>query len=110
MPTGIVKLGDLYVYWSTVVDAPTSGPMTKDELRTSLLEEGEWAAPPRTKPFDRWYYERQVDSRIARTDKNGTSFYGYESAEEFVAFNRAGPRETCLSYKKLVEWAHNEHL
>lgn len=87
----IVKLGDLYVEWSTIVDAPITYGMTEHELRDFMRDQ---------------YGKRGLedfDNRMERVLKKGTSSYNHESAEETVAYNRAGTDDSCLSFQELVE-------
>jgi hypothetical protein len=76
MGRGILKLApDEYIEWSTVVDAPVSYVLDREEAVQEFGEE-----------------------RIERADKTGTSYYDRppQTAEEFVEFNRAGENETRL--------------
>lgn len=80
-----------YVVWSTVVDAPITYGMTEDELREYIREK---------------YGRRGVDelpARLERCAAKGTSFLGDRNHYDVVRSNRAGPGETCLSYKRIVE-------
>jgi hypothetical protein len=94
MGQGIVKLGKRYVVWSTIVDAPISAPMTRDELVEWVrAEEGRRGVD-------------ELPSRMARVDAKGTSFHNRDSAEHTVRINRAGPAERELTYEELVAWAN----
>lgn len=78
MGRALVKLApDEYVEWSSVVDAPVSYVQTRQEL----LDAGE------------------DSERLDRTDRQGHSYHYnyYKSTEDFVAFNRAGPKESSLT-------------
>lgn len=73
----------MYVLWSTVVDAPLTMTMTRDQaIATYGLD------------------------RIERADENGTSIVdGYPAGytpEEIVAGNRAGPDEKTLSVAEII--------
>lgn len=90
MARGIVKLADdFYVEWSTVVDAPVTYGMTRKEMFDYIVSE--YNTP-----------KEGVESRMARVDANGTSFYGYENANELISFNKAGPNESCLTLAELI--------
>lgn len=81
MGQGIVKLAeDAYVVWSSVVDAPVSEISSREAMRASGIS-----------PL-----------RLARADANGTSFVDENrDGPAYVAFNRAGPREECLTLTAL---------
>lgn len=83
MSLGIVKLADdTYVEWSTVCDCPASHVMTRDEALG--LAGGQ--------------------ERVERCDRNGTSFVDVaQSGPEYVAFNRAGPVDSCLTVTEMIE-------
>jgi hypothetical protein len=90
MGRGIIKLGNHYLEWSTIVDAPITYGMTLDELRDYVKSEcGEEGL-------------RHLPERLERADRTGTSFVGL-TVGEVVRFNRAGDNEECLSFKKLYE-------
>ena len=90
MGQGIVKLNGKYMIWSTVVDAPITRLMTREQLEEHVrFEDGERGI-------------RELPERLERADTNGTSFYR-GSAESVVRFNRAGPGESCLTIKELIE-------
>lgn len=82
MGRGIIKLeDDRYLEWSTVVDAPVSASLDRDEAVKAWGEE-----------------------RIARADEKGTSFLDVtESAANYVRLNRAGPGETCLTMEQICK-------
>jgi len=100
MPKYICKLDGMYFDWSTVVDAPVTYGMTLAE-------------------FKRYYRERYgshdmdadddagFKARMKRVEAKGTSTHCYDSVEELVKFNRAGPDERCLSIPELSEWLLN---
>lgn len=96
MPRFIVKLergpAAWYLEWSTVVDAPVSYGMPLAEFREYVrAEEGSRGLA-------------ELDARLERAEAQGTSLVGSrESARDAVAFNRAGPSESCLTYDELVE-------
>lgn len=96
MPRYIVELRDgddrWLLEWSSVVDAPVSFGMTSEEFNAYYQEEyGKEGM-------------RDLDQRLERVWKKGTSAHLYDSAEELVSFNRAGPNETSLSVEDIIEW------
>jgi len=104
MGRGIVKLGkEWYVEWSTVVDAPVTFGMNRDELIEYLFEQegNKWhdLDDPRILEI----IERDVANRLERIDQKGTSFYHYRS-NDFVKHNRAGKNECRLDLNQLIYW------
>lgn len=95
MPRYIIKLTDQeeswYLEWSTIVDAPVTYGMSYGEFLEWYKEE----------------YGRQgmedLPDRLARVEKTGTSSRFNESLEDLISYNRAGPKETCLTLKELIE-------
>lgn len=84
MPRYIAKLADdAYVDWSTVVDAPVSWVLNREQAVKEWTEE-----------------------RVERADRNGTSIRdGYPAGntpEEIVEGNRAGPGEKALSVEEII--------
>lgn len=94
MPRFIAKLADdEYVDWSTVVDAPVTDVLTREQMAAYMLREyGEFNA-------------REIEPRLARTDKNGHSaMWGKAqnlSVEEMILPNRAGEGESSLTMEEL---------
>lgn len=88
MPTYIIKLADKYLLYSTIVDAPITYGMSKEELIEYLKEEGT---------------DRLIEDRLARVDKIGTSSRLDSSAEETIEFNKAGPGESNLSVEEFIK-------
>lgn len=85
MPKFLVKLADdEYVEWSTVVDAPVSYVMTRDEAVA---------------------WRNGDEEAIQRADDNGHSalWMSAQSVDELVAFNRAGDHESCISLEEIRE-------
>jgi hypothetical protein len=77
MPRTVVKLGeDEYLEWSSVVDAPVTAILTRAEALATF-------------PHD----------RVERADANGHSamWCDPKPGTEFVRYNRAGPKESCLT-------------
>ena len=86
----IVKLGDFYFEYSTIVDAPTTFGMTLDDFKT--------------------YYQHQYGAegmrglgiRLKRLEKTGTSAFGDRDVDQTLAGNRAGPNETTLTPDEIL--------
>lgn len=76
------KKKDLYMIWSTVVDAPISWPMTLDELKA------EWSS-------------EISEQRLQRAQERGTSSMLDGSMEATMEYNRAGPNETHMNPKSV---------
>lgn len=81
----IAKLADdVYIEWSTVVDAPLSYTATRAQAVQA------WGG-----------------DRVRRADENGTSILdGYptgDTPEEIVRGNRAGPGETEISVAEIIK-------
>lgn len=95
MPRHIVKLthggAGYYLEWSTVVDAPVTFGMSREEFADHHRRE--YGAKPDRLP-----------ERMGRVDRYGTSCRLGTSAATMVAANRAGPDETELSMEELVRW------
>jgi hypothetical protein len=97
MPRFIVRLKDRkgdhhYLEWSTVVDAPVTQGMTKEDFI--------------------YYYRRKygsegdttLEERMERVEKKGTSSLIDDSDEDVVLVNRAGPKESPLHYDEIVQF------
>ncbi len=94
MPRYILKLSDAgkdyYMEWSTVVDAPVSLGVSLEEF----------------KEYYRFQYGNSamldLEDRLIRVEKNGCSCKD-ESADECIAYNRAGENEACLTKQEIIE-------
>ena len=75
--TGVMR----YALWSTVVDAPVTAFVLRDEILT---------------------YPDVTPEGMARVDEKGTSSHIHKSAVEVMSHNRAGNRERHLSITKIV--------
>ena len=84
MPRYICHYKGYFFEWSTVVDAPVSYAMKRTE-------------------FERFYDGDDLNERLERAIKYGTSCHTPQSLEELVSCNRAGPRESHLSFKKVLK-------
>ena len=86
----IIKINDLYFEWSTIVDAPITYGMTKDELVEHI----------------RWRYGQEgineLPKRLERVEKQGTSAHGY-TLERLIDYNRAGDNEKCLTIEEIYK-------
>jgi len=95
MPRFIVRLAeDKYVEWSTIVDAPVTFIVSREQMLQYL---------------DSWhghssYAENRA--RLDRADKNGTSAMSPLSMEELIRENRAGEKEKCISLEEIIERYH----
>lgn len=85
MGRSIVKLGDYYLMWSTVVDAPVTYGMKLDEFKEWYLKE----------------HGRQAwEGRLDRVEEKGTSAHD-EDIESLLSGNRAGDDEGELTLDEL---------
>jgi hypothetical protein len=89
MPRYIIKIEDYYLDWSTIVDAPITFGLD-------------------LKRFNKYYEEEygrvgmlNLPERLNRVDEKGTSSLDYESVEDLIDFNRAGPNESCLTLDEI---------
>lgn len=91
MPSYIIKLEDHYLIWSTIVDAPTAGPFTREQLDAYMtLERGEA------------YMRVDHEPRMRRVEETGTSEIR-ASVRDTIRGNRAGPKETELNMETLID-------
>ena len=90
MPKYIVHHEGFFFEWSTVVDAPTSYGMPREEFedyyRNRYGEEG----------------SRELSQRLERAIAKGTSSRMHASAEELVRGNHAGPGEETISLEDII--------
>lgn len=90
MPQYILKLpNDMFMLWSTIVDAPTTYAVPRED-------------------FVAWYLEQygttsadELKKRMARAETHGSSV-GH-SLEDVIAGNRAGPGESTLTLEEILE-------
>jgi hypothetical protein len=87
----IIKLDEYYLEWSTIVDAPVTFGMKRED-------------------FEAYYREmygingmRDLSKRLERADKKGTSSHYHESADDVISGNRAGPNESKLTRDEIYQ-------
>jgi hypothetical protein len=85
----LVKLGAKYLEWSTIVDAPVTYLLTRDEMREYLRDEYGRSG------------SRDTEERLARCDQYGTSSL-YQTRDSLIANNRAGDGDTSLTLDELI--------
>jgi len=91
MPRYIIKLGEHYLEWSTIVDAPVTYGMTLDDFKQ--------------------YYQREyglegmrhLGERLARVEAKGTSAINHSDVKDTLAGNRAGEGETTLTRDQIYQ-------
>ncbi len=92
MANYIVKLKkDKYVEWSTVVDAPITYILTREQMIAHLDEQ---------------YGVSSVTNnqlRLDRADENGTSAMFNQTRGDLLSCNRAGDNEEKLTLKAILE-------
>lgn len=93
----IVKLKDgersYYLMWSSVCDAPLTYGMSLEEFREYYRHEHGAQGM------------RELPERLARVEAKGISSHDDPGpAEQFLAYNRAGARETCLSIEQILQY------
>jgi len=91
----IVKLTDdgneWLLEWSTVVDAPVTRGMSRADFQAYIGREyGSQGL-------------RELPERLARVDATGTSALDVPDVDSVISCNRAGPNETRLTRKQLIE-------
>jgi hypothetical protein len=89
-----IKLGGVYLRWSSIVDAPTALFESIEEIREYLLSEHGRAG---LADFDR-------SGEAERIERTGVSSIRRETPEDVVWLNRAGRNGTCLTVPQLVEF------
>ena len=85
----IIKLGEYYLEWSSVVDAPVTFGMSLEDF----------------KEYYRMMYGEQgmrgLDERLARVATKGTSDFADPDVEATISGNRAGPDEARLTQEEI---------
>lgn len=94
VPKYIIKLNDgkrdYYLEWSTIVDAPTTYGMSRDEFEEYYLDEygkALWAG---------------LAARLKAVELNGHSAFFAKSVDDLISFNRAGKDEKSLTKKQII--------
>jgi hypothetical protein len=82
---------DYYLEWSTIVDAPVTFGMSRDEFEEYYREEYGNSSM------------REFADRMRRVDEKGTSDRRDSCVEDTIGFNRAGKDETRLSVEQIVD-------
>ena len=96
MPKYIIKLAGKYMEWSTVVDAPITYGMTLKEFRRYYQQEY-----GRVSMHD-------LDLRMERVERKGTSSHLHSSVDDLIECNRAGVNETNISKDEIIRLFANE--
>lgn len=85
----LIKIKDKYFEWSTVVDAPITYGMTRDECVAYIKEE----------------YGNQglfgLNERLEKADECGSSSRYVSTLEGIEKYNRAGPKGACLTLNEI---------
>jgi hypothetical protein len=84
-----MKIKDCYLEWSTIVDAPVTPGLSLEDFKKYYKEEYGNAGMMN---LPRW---------LAELDKKESSAIGYENIEDLLSFNRAGPKESCLTLDEI---------
>ncbi len=85
MPRYIGKIDDRYFEFSTIVDAPVTYLMTREEFEAYYCSEYSNSATDK------------FAERMERADRKGTSSMIDDSFEDMISCNRYGDGESCLS-------------
>lgn len=80
---------EYYLVWSSIVDAPVTKGMTKQEL-IEWIKEKYGSEGLKTVDFE-------------RLEELGTTNRFDKSAKETISFNRAGELESKISYKEIIK-------
>lgn len=97
MPRYIVKLTDdetnvnYYLEWSSVVDAPVTRGMSKDDFIDYYL--GKYGTSSLG----------ELNDRMMRVEGKGTSAILYTSALDLISVNRAGKDESNLTFNEILQ-------
>ena len=87
----IIKINDKYFEWSTIVDAPVTYGMNREELKEYIK---------------RQYGNRgmrELPHRLKRVEKRGASWVDKHDLDYTIAFNRAGEDESELTKQEIYE-------
>lgn len=93
----IVKLTDnKFIEWSTIVDCPVSSVMSKEEaIEFSYKSKMSLADVGKTQIEE--YRRKEAIQAIELADETGMSVPSDRDIEDFLAYNRAGENEKCIS-------------
>lgn len=91
MAKTIIKIKDRFCEYSTIVDAPVTYLLTREQFVAYYKEE-----------YGDHGFE-ELASRMARVDAKGTSSHLEDSMEETIALNRAGPKGETLTADEIYE-------
>ena len=89
MATSIIKLGEYYMLYSSIVDAPKTFGMDLKTFRDYY--QFEYGASGM----------QMLDSRLERVEEKGTSSTTYDSVFEQLMLNHAGPGENFLTIDEI---------
>lgn len=94
------KPTNMYLEYSTVVDAPTTIAVTREEMRAYLIK----------RDGDGGDDGRAVDERLERAERKGSSCMLPGSTLELeVLCNLAGKNETTMSVEQFIRYFFIEH-
>lgn len=94
MGQAIIKIKDRYFLYSTIVDAPITPGLTKEEMRRYML--GEAAAEAKL----------HFEASMRAVEEKGHSFRGCKnnaSVADVVICNCAGPDDSTLTLEEIYE-------
>jgi len=97
MPSYIIKLTDekdnkdYYMEWSTIVDAPTTYGVDLDKFKENYKDEYGKSGMG------------ELDQRLDRIAKHGTSARDGTTVRELISCNRAGENEECLTEEEILD-------
>lgn len=97
MPRYIAHYNGWFFEWSTVVDAPVTKAMHREEFEQFYKEE---------------YGNRGIEdleARLSRAITFGCSAFDGHSLYELIKGNRAGPKETELSFEEILNQIGVKH-
>jgi hypothetical protein len=91
MGRGLIKLDKWYLEWSTIVDAPVTYGMSKEETYNFYKEKyGNTGL-------------RDFERDIEECDKRGTCYRDGYTLDNILSCNRAGPKETEYTKEEIIE-------
>lgn len=89
MSRTIIKIKDYYLEWSSIVDAPVTFGMKRDEFEAYHLAE-----------YGRNGHQN-FEQRMAMVDQHGSSSMYNHSAKDVISINRAGEDEAELTLDEI---------